>query len=195
MLCLGRLTQLFISTSRITPSGHGHGHHDGESTLKRNRWGNPLQAQAYVCCRKRHLHVVCLFVCLNGRPYGTRLDPGGLDSRKSLSQAKKPIKSVLVMKFGQSKNRLKKRTRQDATPNNQMNNIILLSAFLVEMREEKSCSNPTQQNKYCPCSSCTSFQENQFSCMIERTILGPIAISRHYSKKMPGGGRPPPLKL
>ena len=42
---------------------------------------------------------VCLFV-LNGRPYGTRLDPGGLDSRKSLSQAKKPIKSVLVMKFG-----------------------------------------------------------------------------------------------
>ena len=46
---------------------------------------------------------VCLFVCLfvlNGRPYGTRLDPGGLDSRKSLSQAKKPIKSVLVMKFG-----------------------------------------------------------------------------------------------
>ena len=31
--------------------------------------------------------------------------------------------------------------------------------------------------------------------MIERTILGPIAISRHYSKKMPGGGRPPPLKL
>ena len=33
---------------------------------------------------------LCLFVCLNGRPYGTRLGPGGPDSSKNLSQAKKP---------------------------------------------------------------------------------------------------------
>ncbi len=30
---------------------------------------------------------VCLFVCLTGRPCGTRLGPGGPDSSKSLSQA------------------------------------------------------------------------------------------------------------
>ncbi len=34
---------------------------------------------------------LCLFVCLNGRPCGTRLGPGGPDSSKSSSQAKKPI--------------------------------------------------------------------------------------------------------
>ena len=35
---------------------------------------------------------VCLFVCVTGRPCGTRLGPGGPDSSKSSSQAKKPIK-------------------------------------------------------------------------------------------------------
>ena len=34
---------------------------------------------------------VCLFVCLTGRPCGTRLGPGGPDSSKSSSQAKKPM--------------------------------------------------------------------------------------------------------
>ncbi len=34
---------------------------------------------------------VCLCVCLTGRPCGTRLGPGGPDSSKSSSQAKKPI--------------------------------------------------------------------------------------------------------
>ncbi len=32
-----------------------------------------------------------LFVCLTGRPCGTRLGPGGPGSSKSSSQAKKPI--------------------------------------------------------------------------------------------------------
>ena len=49
-----------------------------------------------------------LFVCLTGRPCGTRLGPGGPDSSKSSSQAKKPIISMLaIMTY---KNRLKKRT-------------------------------------------------------------------------------------
>ncbi len=34
---------------------------------------------------------VCLFVCLTGRPCGTRLGPGAPDLSKSSSQAKKPI--------------------------------------------------------------------------------------------------------
>ncbi len=37
------------------------------------------------------LQFVCLFVCLTGRPCGTRLGPSGPDSSKSSSQAKKPI--------------------------------------------------------------------------------------------------------
>ncbi len=54
--------------------------------------------------------LVCLFVCLTGRPCGTCLGPGGPDLSKSSSQAKKPILKHAGYEIMTDKNRLKKRS-------------------------------------------------------------------------------------
>ncbi len=66
-----------------------------------------------------------LFVCLTGRPCGTRLSPGGPDSSKSSSQAKSLYQHA-GYKIRTDKNRFKKRTSlKKALPTNQVNNFTV----------------------------------------------------------------------
>ncbi len=73
---------------------------------------------------KKWVLFVCLFVYLSGLSCGTRLGPGGPDSSKSSSQAKKPKHAGHDIKT--DKNRLKKWTSwKKPFPTNQVNNFTV----------------------------------------------------------------------